>query len=362
MQSPLVSVIVPVYNAERYLGECLDSVLRQTYIHLEIILVDDGSPDGSGAICDAYAATNARVRVIHQANAGPSAARNAGLDHAKGTYILFIDADDRPHPTMAERLVARAEESDADLVQCRVFDVDEDGENPRLNPLINGPDTLERLRMDDASRAGVYLRYLYPYVWACPPGRLLRVSALGNLRFIDTPLRSDEDAIFFFCLFATLERVEVIQEPLYDYRQVPASLTHRSLSAPRKIPQRLLLVRELERYLREEAPLPKLRRAVVPMAAFVFIRYAYLECRFHAEAQVRATGEVELRKLRKERGFRGYFLRAAFGRGMHIYSVAKGIGLTEELFNRLLALGYAFGGLDFLYHLREKFAPREDAA
>ena len=357
----MVSVIVPVYNAEPYLRECLDSIVSQTYPHLEILLIDDGSTDASGAICDGYAEQDARIRIVHQANAGPSAARNVGLDAATGEYILFADADDKLHPSLAERLVTRAEDTGADLVQCRFFDMDADGGNPRLNSLVNGPDELERLELDENNRAEAYLRYLYPYVWACPPGRLLHKSALGKLRFVDTPLRSDEDAIFFLCLFATLRKAEITQEPLYYYRQLPASLTHQVESAPRKIPQRFLLVRELDRYLREDAPLPKLRKAVVPMAAFVFIRWAYLECRFHADPAIRAAGEAELRKLRKERGsrreygFRGYFMRAALGQAMHTYSKAKGIGLAEELFNRLLALGYAVGGLDFLYGARERF-------
>ncbi|MDR3314698.1 MAG: glycosyltransferase [Oscillospiraceae bacterium] len=355
---PLVTVIVPVFNAEPYLRQCLDSILTQSYKNLEILLVDDGSSDASGGICDAYAQKDARVRALHRANAGPSAARNAGLDFARGAYILFADADDWLAPTLAEVLVQRAIATNADLVQCRVFDVEADGANPRLNPLVNAPDTLEQLEITAQNRAGVYLRYLYPYVWACPWGRLLRTAALQGLRFVDTPLRSDEDAIFFFCLFATLRRVEAVQEALYYYRQVPGSLTHSALRAPRKIAQRLLLVQEFERYLKQDHQNAGLRKAVVPMAAFVFIRYAYLECRFADAPEVRTAGEAELRKLRRRPGFRGYFLRAAVGRAMHTYSKAKGTGLAEELFNRVLALGYALGGLDFLYTLRTKIAPQ----
>ncbi|MDR3314701.1 MAG: glycosyltransferase, partial [Oscillospiraceae bacterium] len=90
----LISVIVPVYNVEPYLPKCLDSIVSQTYANLEIILVDDGSTDASGSICDAYAAKDERVRVIHQANGGVAAARNAGLDAAVGEYIQFVDSDD----------------------------------------------------------------------------------------------------------------------------------------------------------------------------------------------------------------------------------------------------------------------------
>ena len=93
-QQPLISVIVPVYKVEKYLHRCVDSILNQTYRNLEIILVDDGSPDNCGAICDEYAAKDNRIRVIHQENTGVSAARNAGLEACTGEYVAFVDSDD----------------------------------------------------------------------------------------------------------------------------------------------------------------------------------------------------------------------------------------------------------------------------
>ena len=94
MSGPLISVIVPVYNVEPYLTACVESVLRQTYSNLEVILLDDGSTDGSGRLCDGFAQKDARVRAVHQQNSGVSAARNAGLDMAKGDYLYFLDGDD----------------------------------------------------------------------------------------------------------------------------------------------------------------------------------------------------------------------------------------------------------------------------
>ena len=92
--SKLISIITPVYNAEKYLDDCVQSVLKQDYSHWELILVDDGSSDESSSICDAYAAQDARIRVIHQKNAGPGAARNKGMETAKGDYLCFLDSDD----------------------------------------------------------------------------------------------------------------------------------------------------------------------------------------------------------------------------------------------------------------------------
>ena len=97
---PELSVIVPVYNAEKYLHKCVDSILSHTYRDCELLLVDDGSPDQCGTICDAYAVQDSRVKVIHKANGGVSEARNVGLDQAKGNYISFIDPDDWVEPDM----------------------------------------------------------------------------------------------------------------------------------------------------------------------------------------------------------------------------------------------------------------------
>ena len=118
MQKPLISVIVPVYNAEKYLHRCVDSILNQTYKNLEIILIDDGSKDSSGTICDAYAAKDSRIKVIHQKNFGVSAARNAGLDAAFGDYITFVDSDDSIKADMLEKLVSKLQRENADLVIC----------------------------------------------------------------------------------------------------------------------------------------------------------------------------------------------------------------------------------------------------
>lgn len=120
MNNELVSVIVPVYNVEKYLRHCVDSILNQTYKNLQIILVDDGSTDGSGVICDEYANNDARVEVFHQKNAGPSIARNKGLELAKGEFLSFVDSDDRMHPKMLEDMLRSLNEHpDCQLSICQ---------------------------------------------------------------------------------------------------------------------------------------------------------------------------------------------------------------------------------------------------
>ena len=114
----IISVIVPVYNVEEYLERCVDSILRQTYTNLEVILVDDGSTDNCPQICEQYASFDKRVRVIHQSNGGLFAARNAGIDAAKGEYLSFIDSDDFISEDMYTSLYGNLKKYDADIAAC----------------------------------------------------------------------------------------------------------------------------------------------------------------------------------------------------------------------------------------------------
>ncbi|MGN0347056.1 MAG: glycosyltransferase family 2 protein [Lachnospiraceae bacterium] len=122
----LISVIVPIYKVEKYLRCCIDSILRQSYENLEILLVEDGSPDGCGAICDAYAGKDSRIRVLHKENGGLSDARNAGMAKATGEWIFFVDADDYIHPQMIEKLYRAAKEYNAKLAWCEIQEVEEE--------------------------------------------------------------------------------------------------------------------------------------------------------------------------------------------------------------------------------------------
>ena len=135
---PTVSIIVPVYNAEHTIPRCIESILNQEYSDFELLLVNDGSTDGSGAVCDAYAARDARIRVIHKENTGVSDTRNTALDQARGTYLQFLDSDDWITPDATSSLVRAAESAQCDLVVSDFYrvvgervsqkgDIDDDG-------------------------------------------------------------------------------------------------------------------------------------------------------------------------------------------------------------------------------------------
>lgn len=222
-QENMVSIIIPVYNAEKYLHRCVDSVLKQTYQNLEILLIDDGSKDGSGAICDEYAAQDCRVRVIHKENTGVSDTRNVGLDEAKGDYILFIDSDDYIEDVMVERLLCRALKDNSDIVMCR-YCVDRAGTVSSINMRYRD----EYVGFEDIKSGLLYLYYtdyhtgLYS-LW----NKLIKKSVYSTdgIRF-DTTLKRGEDAWFVFQCLKRCNRVAYINEPYYYYYQNPSSVMH----------------------------------------------------------------------------------------------------------------------------------------
>ena len=140
MSNISVSIIVPVYKAEAYLHRCVDSILAQTFTNWELLLIDDGSPDRSGAICDEYASKDARIRVFHKENGGVSSARQKGQDEAQGEYTIHADPDDWVEPTMLEELYKKAKADDADMVICDYYM--NDGENQTY--ITQKPTVLDR--------------------------------------------------------------------------------------------------------------------------------------------------------------------------------------------------------------------------
>lgn len=206
-----ISVIVPIYRVEKFLPQCIESVLNQTFTDFELILVDDGSPDRCPAICDEAAERDARVRVIHQANAGLSAARNAGIEIAHGEWLGFVDSDDYIAPQFYEKLYQTAQRTDADCVMCSVQNVDESGK-PIDSALMRmadevktGREVLRKIGRDDVT----------PYLTAW--NKLYRRKLFNTLRY--PAGRQNEDVFVFAELFCQVQRAACVAEPLYFYRK-----------------------------------------------------------------------------------------------------------------------------------------------
>lgn len=197
---PMLSVIVPVYNAESFLSRCLDSLLRQTYPHLEIICVNDGSTDGSAAILDAYAAKDSRVKVIHKENAGVSVARNRGLALAKGDIIGFCDADDAYVPGALERVVALFESAECEIVVTGFYTLGEDGSGPvRCVPEAfpcTGRELQERMLYQDCIMGAVWNKF---FKRACVSGVKFdtRLTHCEDMHFVSQVLQRYPEAKVF---------------------------------------------------------------------------------------------------------------------------------------------------------------------
>ena len=216
-KNPEISVIVPVYKVEKYLNECIDSVLAQTFAEFELILVDDSSPDNCPALCDAAAEKDERVRVIHKPNGGVGSARNAGLDAARGNWIFFMDSDDTVSPELLKKLHDRAaqEPPDAqpDLVICDFMRTNEQGGRSWYQ---------ERLVKDEALSQDDLIRKIclspFVVVW----GKLYRSELLRGIRFGDKVI--GEDAVFQNEVFRKARKAVCVAEWLYHYRSTPNSL------------------------------------------------------------------------------------------------------------------------------------------
>ena len=226
MRTPLISVIIPVYNVEKYLHRCLDSVIAQTYQNLEIICVDDGNVDDSGKICDQYAVRDARIKVIHQENQGLSAARNRGLDAAEGEYIAFVDSDDYILEDMYKKMLDKLLDYSVDLCVCQWQYEFSDGrqvvKRKNIDPTIYGRKaSLEFARF---LYRGNYENGVVVAAW----NKLYRRALLDKIRFEG---RIHEDEAFCGRIMAKNISVYVMEEQFYVYAQNGDSLTNKPFSA-----------------------------------------------------------------------------------------------------------------------------------
>ena len=215
MQEELISIIIPIYKVEKYLDKCIQSVVAQTYKNLEIILVDDGSPDGCPEICDCWKERDDRIKVIHKENEGISQARNVGLAAASGKYIGFVDSDDYIHEKMYEKLYYALRSEDAAIAMCNLEKIKEDGtvvslRSPVRTEVFSGTEGLEKIL-----KAG---SWYYIALW----NKIYTREVLKEIVFPVGKIHEDEFA--FHKIYYQAEKIVSIEDKLYYYIQRQGSI------------------------------------------------------------------------------------------------------------------------------------------
>lgn len=233
----LVSIIIPIYNTELYLSKCLDSIIAQSYTNWEAILVDDGSLDNCGRICDAFAEKENRFKVIHQRNGGVSIARQTGLDNATGDYIIHCDPDDWVEPSMLEELVSTAINKNADMVICDYI-IEKDGETEyskqNLPDIPNAKDVISRIINEQLHGS------------LC--NKLVRRECCHGLAFYPTNVYLAEDELFNIRLLAKDIKVTYLPKAFYHYRMDNCSSACQSKNV-KIVSSRIITIKEYEKIL-----------------------------------------------------------------------------------------------------------------
>ena len=223
MNKGCVSVVIPVYNVEKYLKECIDSVIRQTYTNWELILIDDGSCDKSGEICDEFSNRDSRIHVLHQINQGVSFARNKGIEAAKGEYLIFIDSDDWIDDQMFEEMIKAITDRKADACYCDRYYKDQ-------GKIINAlPDTFPEL----IDAKNVLIKHLHYEFIASPCLGMIKRDKIKHCYF-DTEIHILEDWEYNFRMLSKLDTITILKKPFYHYRTVIGSASKSKLN-PKKL-------------------------------------------------------------------------------------------------------------------------------
>lgn len=236
-----VSIVIPVYNIEAHLRQCLDSVVRQTLTDLEIICVDDGSTDASFNILTEYAARDNRFQIIRQKNAGPGVARNTGLERVTGEYLIFLDSDDWFEPDFLERVVLRAQETKADITICQAveFDTRTGAELPSAWMLKTRYLSGETFVPEEIAE------HIFQFTYGWPWDKLYRAEFVQDMGLSYPALPNSEDLVFVFQSLALAHRIAVLKETLVHHRvNRAASVSNSRRLEPEAPYQALILLRD----------------------------------------------------------------------------------------------------------------------
>lgn len=241
---PKISILMPACNVEKYLAECMDSVLAQTLKDIEIICIDDGSKDSTGKILDEYAAKDSRMQVVHKKNTGYGHSMNVALDLAKGEYIGIVETDDFADPEMFEVMYAAATEHDADVVKTNYHEFFT--KNPEKNRLIKNLHRVEAYNTPFAPIDNKKIFMVSPSIWS----GIYRTEMIrkNNIRFTETPGASYQDTAFAFKIWACAKTVYLLEDGFLHYRRDNDSS---SVNSPRKVFCVCDEYEEIDRFIRD---------------------------------------------------------------------------------------------------------------
>lgn len=324
MNQPLVSVVVPIYNVEKYLDRCITSVVNQTYKNIEIILVDDGSTDNCPVICDDWAKKDSRIKVIHKKNAGLGMARNTGIDNAQGEYIFFFDSDDYVDFSTAEKCVETITRENSDVVIYGRYDVYDDGriEERKITVTVR---CFDAESIKNELLPGMFTYDMGFGVSSC--GKMFSTDVIknNNLRFRRESEIISEDAFFALEFFSKINSAVVISDMFYYYCKRNNSLT-RSFKKDRQKQNDIFLEKSLQ--FAEKSSLPN--------TVAIHIKARYLLYSLEAIKQIYAS-DLNAKEKKNE-----------------IYKIFKDPALISSLDKNVLSLESVFVKV-FFTSVKHKF-------
>ncbi len=300
---PLISIIVPVYNVEKYIRRCVESLINQSYKNLEIILIDDGSPDNSGAICDEYAERDSRIKVIHKENGGVSSARNVGLDSASGEYIGFLDSDDFIAPEMYEVLYSNLTENDADISAGGCTIENSVGE---FIPHYKY-DVTETL--DKAQTISEMLKQVKYTCSLCD--KMFSSKLIGEVRF-DVNISHNEDLLFVYQLMKKSRKAVYTSKPMYYYCNNEQSASRVSFSDKNTtmLKAQTMVLKDIKENIPE----------IYDVALTEYVKTAIFNLTAIAKSGYKNKGYVEkLRKIVKDN--LKFFIKSYVAKGYKLYAI-----------------------------------------
>lgn len=295
---PKISIIVPIYNVERYLSQCLDSIISQTFTDFEIICINDGSPDNCGQILAEYAQKDSRIKVITQENQGVSVARNTGIQSATADYIAFVDSDDELAPTFLEKMYDTITQTNSDVVWCdfQQGEIKKDWFNNETEPQIY-TDPFNRFVVENPNMQMV--------IW----NKLWRKEIVQKCPFI-AGLKYGEDVVFLHQALYNTQQIAYLSEKLYFYREREGSVVHSSFNQ-KMIDDAIVVVRSLITYFKDKNIKDKTYRILHQKLAKRLFKFCVLEPKRKDEAHLEqwyAYTRPILKQLKEQGIYRPRFL------------------------------------------------------